>query len=221
MLLYLSICLYFQKEKPNAIFNPYQRQVKQKRWTISGGTIRNADGTTKPMSKNDYWHDYGQRFNIWEQSPVSTRRTSCTISEKLAQDHIASWSNRDQGDRIWSFLGSGTTCVAAKALKRRYIGSEMNDSISKWQKNGSKIRPTKATYLNRSRTCYTELLTCRSTVDTRYWPLKMVVVGVESSENPTTSRTKRGFVWLDWSTDGKQRLMGPTRHNENRYDSSQ
>lgn len=123
----------FSKGKP-AIFNPIKDRSNKNAGRISGGTIRNADGTTKPMSKKMIIADYGQRFNIWEQSPVRQRGGHpAPFPEKLAQDHIASWSNRDH--IVYDpFLGSGTTCVAAKALKRRYIGSEMNDSYFKMAK---------------------------------------------------------------------------------------
>lgn len=45
--------------------------------------------------------------------------------EKLAEDHIASWSN--PGELVLDpFSGSGTTCKAAKRLGRHFIGIEIN-----------------------------------------------------------------------------------------------
>lgn len=46
---------------------------------------------------------------------------------KLAQDHVASWSN--PGDTVLDcFAGSGTACLAAKQLNRRYVGIEVNQT---------------------------------------------------------------------------------------------
>lgn len=45
--------------------------------------------------------------------------------EKLARDHIYSWSN--EGDLVYDpFMGSGTTAKAAHLLKRQWIGSEIS-----------------------------------------------------------------------------------------------
>lgn len=116
----------FSKGSPKC-FNPIKDRPNKNAGRVTGGTIRNADGTTKPMSKKMTIADFGQRFNIWEQSPVRQRGGHpAPFPIDLAQDHILSWSNLQ--DLVYDpFLGSGTTCVAAKKLNRRYIGSEMND----------------------------------------------------------------------------------------------
>jgi site-specific DNA-methyltransferase (adenine-specific) len=47
------------------------------------------------------------------------------LPEKLAHDHIISWSN--EGDTVLDpFMGSGTTGVACARLGREFIGIEMN-----------------------------------------------------------------------------------------------
>ena len=48
-----------------------------------------------------------------------------TFPEKLAQDHILSWSN--EGDIILDpFMGSGTTAKMALLNNRNYIGFEIS-----------------------------------------------------------------------------------------------
>lgn len=48
-----------------------------------------------------------------------------TFPEKLAQDHILSWSN--EGDIVLDpFMGSGTTAKMALLNNRKYIGFEIS-----------------------------------------------------------------------------------------------
>jgi DNA modification methylase len=50
--------------------------------------------------------------------------------EKLAHDHIISWSN--EGDVVYDpFMGSGTTAKMSKSTKRNYIGSEISEEYVK------------------------------------------------------------------------------------------
>jgi len=52
------------------------------------------------------------------------------MPEKLAADHIASWSNK--GDLIYDpFMGSGTTAKMAYLQNRNYIGSEISSEYIK------------------------------------------------------------------------------------------
>jgi len=106
-------------------FNP----IKDRK-TIHGGkkvngTVRNKDGSMKPFSKEVTVNEYGQRFNIWEQSPQrQTGGHPAPFPEKLAEDHILSWSN--EGDIILDpMAGSGTTLKMAKKNNRNYIGIEI------------------------------------------------------------------------------------------------
>lgn len=69
--------------------------------------------------------------NIWKYVVSGGSTSSNKIAhkhpaifpEKLAQDHILSWSK--EGDVILDpMMGSGTTCFVAKELKRKFIGIE-------------------------------------------------------------------------------------------------
>ena len=74
-----------------------------------------------------------QRFNVWKiNTEVSNnnRFHPAQFSEKLANDHILSWSNPN--DLIYDpFLGSGTTIKMAKLNNRNFIGSEISEEYCK------------------------------------------------------------------------------------------
>lgn len=97
-------------------------------------TLRQPDGT---MKRGASWgreiREVGARTNIWRYSVGWMKSASDAVAfehpaimpEALASDHIASWSN--PGDVVLDpFLGSGTTCKAAKALNRQWCGIEVN-----------------------------------------------------------------------------------------------
>ena len=75
--------------------------------------------------------EFGRRFNIWNYPTGNNTSSTDKIAfkhpaifpEKLAEDHIISWSN--EGDIILDcFMGSGTTAKMALLNKRNYIGFE-------------------------------------------------------------------------------------------------
>ena len=65
-------------------------------------------------------------FNIWEISAgVKSFGHPAVYSEKLAEDHILSWSN--EGDIILDpMAGSGTTCKMALKNNRKFIGIDIS-----------------------------------------------------------------------------------------------
>lgn len=78
------------------------------------------------------------KSNVWEYGNGFGKSTSDAIAflhpaifpEKLAADHIKSWSN--QGDLIYDpFAGSGTTLKMAHMLNRKWIGSEISEKYFK------------------------------------------------------------------------------------------
>ena len=123
------------KGKPKTV-----NQIKDKKNKQSGkqitGNYRNTNGSLKEMSgskKNRSIKDFGVRWNIWKYntgwkhsySEDFLRGHPAIFPEKLANDHIISWSN--EGDLVYDpFMGSGTTAKMAKINNRDYIGSEMS-----------------------------------------------------------------------------------------------
>jgi len=91
------------------------------------GTKRLYDGTLLKRNRAGY-SKYGRRTNVWEYYIGRGHSASDKIAyehpaifpEKLAHDHIISWSN--EGDIILDpFAGSGTVGKMAKQLNRNYI----------------------------------------------------------------------------------------------------
>lgn len=94
-------------------------------------TQRNADGTMredrKERRRNTIVLPDKQKSNVWDISCGGHADHPATFPEKLAHDHIISWSN--EGDTVLDpFMGSGTTGVACKNLSRNFIGIELDQN---------------------------------------------------------------------------------------------
>lgn len=122
----------FSKGKPKARNMISDRLNSQRGKTVSSKTVRNADGTTSKR-KEVTISEYGKRKNIWSFSTGYGKGTNdkfaykhpAMFPEKLANDHILSWSN-ERDIVLDPFMGSGTTAKMAKANNRNYIGFELS-----------------------------------------------------------------------------------------------
>lgn len=121
------------KGKPKT-FNPIKD--RKNNWTGPWGkrTSRNKDGTLTEKSRNYVGTKYGMRYNIWHYVIGKGNSTKDEIAykhpaifpEKLAHDHILSWSN--EGDIVLDpMCGSGTTLKEAMKLNRRFVGIEISE----------------------------------------------------------------------------------------------
>jgi site-specific DNA-methyltransferase (adenine-specific) len=77
--------------------------------------------------------EFGIRRNIWKYTQGGGYGSDDKIAykhpaifpEKLAEDHILSWSN--EGDLVYDpFMGSGTTAKMAIKNNRNFVGSEIS-----------------------------------------------------------------------------------------------
>lgn len=102
------------------------------------GHYRNSDGEQVRHNKQNLLKEFGVRFNIWRIPNGHQKSTLDKIAfkhpaifpEKLAEDHILSWSN--EGDMVLDpFMGSGTVAKMAFLNKRKYIGFEVSDEYMK------------------------------------------------------------------------------------------
>jgi len=122
----------FSKGKPKTINLIRDRENKDERGG-DNSTKRLHDGTLLKQSRGGY-SKYGRRTNVWEYFVGKGHSASDKIAyehpaifpEKLAQDHILSWSN--EGDIVLDpMAGSGTTLKMAKKNNRNYIGIEISE----------------------------------------------------------------------------------------------
>jgi site-specific DNA-methyltransferase (adenine-specific) len=120
------------KGKPKA-FNPIMEN------TVNPGGKLTITQREKDGSKN-HGSGYGDkrnskryRHNVWKYNVGKNQTTKDSVAfkhpaifpEKLAEDHIISWSN--EGDTVLDcFMGSGTTAKMAKLNNRNYIGFEIS-----------------------------------------------------------------------------------------------
>lgn len=99
----------------------------------ASNTSRQADGSL--VSTGSYiTQAFRTRHNVWKYDVGNNKDTSDNVAmshparfpERLAQDHILSWSN--EGDVVYDpFMGSGTTAKMSILNNRSWIGSEMSE----------------------------------------------------------------------------------------------
>ena len=103
---------------------------KNKYLKVTSGTERLKGGDTVRQN-SIHLNEYGCRDNVWLYSTGYQKSAKDLIAyehpaimpERLAADHIISWSNK--GDLVYDpFMGSGTTAKMCIQYDRNWIGSE-------------------------------------------------------------------------------------------------
>lgn len=129
----------FSVGKPST-YNPIKdKPVKNPSRTIHRSNGRKLDGGIRKAHRASIaGNAYQDRHNVWEYATGLNVVTKDAIAyqhpaifpEKLANDHIISWSN--EGDTVLDcFLGSGTTGKMAVLSGRKFIGIEKNPDYFK------------------------------------------------------------------------------------------
>jgi site-specific DNA-methyltransferase (adenine-specific) len=120
-------CIWFGKDSDRSLQRTGKHDEKAK-------ALRSDKQRTNIKSKKI-------KGNVWEYTVGFLNSTLDDIAfkhpaifpEKLAADHIVSWSN--EGDLIYDpFSGSGTTLKMAHIYKRQWIGSEISPEYIEIQK---------------------------------------------------------------------------------------
>jgi len=113
----------FSKGKPKT-FNPIQKiKIRNKEEKVA---YRQRDGSLIRKNK-EIGRETKDASNVWEFAVGGNKINHPAIfPEKLAEDHILSWSN--EGDTVLDpFAWSGTTLKMAKKNNRNYIGIEISE----------------------------------------------------------------------------------------------
>jgi site-specific DNA-methyltransferase (adenine-specific) len=126
----------FSKGKPKTINLIRDRKNVEARFD-SNSTKRRCDGSLKKTNGYSYG-EMGRRTNIWKYRTGKGLTTTDTVAfkhpamfpEKMANDHIVSWSN--EGDVVLDpFMGSGTTAKMAFLNGRNFVGFEISEEYCK------------------------------------------------------------------------------------------
>lgn len=114
------------------VHNPIMVNCLHAGLELNGTTYKNYSKdiqTRKKMAKPV--KDKKIKGNVWEyvvgknKEDQSAKEHPAPFPIQLAEDHILSWTN--EGDLVLDpMCGSGTTCVAAKKLSRKYIGIDIS-----------------------------------------------------------------------------------------------
>jgi len=128
----------FSKGKPS-VFNPRKEPCRtagmKYDYSKRGGvaSIEESNPAVRRKSVCLVTKDEKTKGNIWSYLVGMHKSTSDKIAfqhpaifpEKLAEDHILSWSK--EGDIVFDpFMGSGTTAKMAALNNRKYIGTEIS-----------------------------------------------------------------------------------------------
>ena len=120
------------KNKPKT-FNPikiktkWAGEIKKSTSRQKNGEIKKAWNYGKPVKnkkvKSNVW-TYGVGYMKSAKDKIAYKHPAI-LPEKLAKDHIKSWSN--EGDVVLDpFMGSGTTAKMSEILDRKWIGFEIS-----------------------------------------------------------------------------------------------
>jgi len=136
----------FSKGKPQKV-NLQKKDNKQVGKIKGGGFIQKPDGIRKrnkdtgvsssSIKPNIFFYNIG---NMCSTKDKEAFKHPAIFPEKLAEDHIKSWSN--EGDTVLDpMCGSGTTCKMAMLNNRNFIGIEISKEYCEIAENRLKQKP--------------------------------------------------------------------------------
>jgi len=128
---YFEYMFIFSKGKPKTYNEIKDVKVKYPNRVFKKSTKRKQDGTMRKFTEEGRLvksKEFMARKNIWKYSVGGKKKFNAPaiFPEKLAEDHILSWSNKN--DLIFDpFMGSGTTAKMCEKSNRKWIGCEISE----------------------------------------------------------------------------------------------
>ena len=119
-----EVILYYRKNGSKYVFNLNAVRVPLVRY----------DKTSKPEGKNpnDVWQIHRVRWNSKERVSLPSGKIAHVAQKPIRLMRRIVLGTTNEGDLILDpFLGTGTTSVAAKELKRKSIGIELNPGYAR------------------------------------------------------------------------------------------
>tara|TARA_R110000787_G_scaffold196633_1_gene308023 strand:- start:193 stop:966 length:774 start_codon:yes stop_codon:yes gene_type:complete len=113
-----------QEEKTKGTIERQKTKIKTSQYGKNGEYVNytSYNGNIKTSTKKKNIFEYKIGFC----AKGDKTKHPAVFPEKLANDHIISWSN--ENDLVYDpFMGSGTTAKMAKLNNRNYIGSEISE----------------------------------------------------------------------------------------------
>jgi len=116
----------FSKGKPKTL-NLLKDRKNKTAGSVSNKESRSCREDRKILKGKRTVAEYSRRFNVWDISRGRNKtKHPAVFPEKIANDHIISWSN--EGDLVYDpFNGSGTTSKMSILNNRNWIGSEISN----------------------------------------------------------------------------------------------
>ncbi len=110
------------RPKGGELIRDRENQLKSGKVKVNGGIDVNGKSKSRIIERKPF----GKRNNIWRFDTQKNSEHPAPFPEKLANDHIISWSN--EGDTVLDcFMGSGTTGKMALLNNRKFIGIEKDE----------------------------------------------------------------------------------------------
>ena len=123
-----EICVFYTQEKYHPQMIPLEKPYRHKLPTNASETINDVASFENPVVYKEYTHAYPK--NILKYPRDNSNKGIHSTQKPLALLEYLVKTYTNDGDCVLdNTMGSGTTCLAAKNLGRKYIGIEIDEKM--------------------------------------------------------------------------------------------